>query len=149
MRAPRLTVFVLSLCAAAAVLAGCGATGGPRTVLTVTHTAAGDVVADASGRAVYLYTSDRQGADRSSCDTACRAAWPPVTTTSTDPQAPGVDAPVGEIPDAGGGYQVTLDGWPLYYFDGDTGPGMIKGQGVGGVWWLLAPDGTRVSAIGR
>ena len=34
--------------------------------------------------------------------------------------------------------------WPLYYFAGDTAPGETNGQGVGGVWWVVAPDGTLI-----
>jgi len=117
--------------------------------LKTAHTGAGDVVVDADGRAVYLYARDSPGAHAGSCAGSCLAAWPPVTTSSAAPEGEGISARIGEIPAPGGGHQVTLDGWPLYYFDGDTGPGMIKGQGIGGVWWLLAPDGTRVSAIGR
>lgn len=130
-------------------LAGCAADTGPTVVLTSAHSTAGTVVTDASGRAVYLYTKDQQHGTTTACDATCLASWPAVTTTSTEPQATGITAKVGEIPAAGGGYQLTLDGWPLYYFDGDTTAGMIKGQGIGGQWWLLAPDGSRVTDIGR
>jgi predicted lipoprotein with Yx(FWY)xxD motif len=39
----------------------------------------------------------------------------------------------------GGAKQVTYGGHPLYYFKGDTAPGQTKGQGVGGVWFLIGP----------
>jgi predicted lipoprotein with Yx(FWY)xxD motif len=135
--------------AAAGTVVGCAPDNGPAVVLKAATTSAGDVVVDAAGRAVYLYTRDAPGATHSSCTGSCLAAWPAVTTTSRAPQGEGLTAPVGEIPAEGGGYQVTLGGAPLYYFDGDTGAGMIKGQGIGGVWWLLSPDGQRVSSIGR
>lgn len=35
--------------------------------------------------------------------------------------------------------QVTYGGHPLYYYLGDTAPGQTKGQGVGGVWFLIGP----------
>jgi hypothetical protein len=38
---------------------------------------------------------------------------------------------------------VTLGGWPLYRFAADPGPGKWKGQGVGGTWFVVAPDGKR------
>ncbi|WP_308493557.1 COG4315 family predicted lipoprotein [Microbacterium terrisoli] len=146
-----LTALAVSatLALTAAALAGCGPDTGPRVVLKTAHSSAGTVVVDAAGRAVYLYSGDQQNAKSTSCDAACRASWPPVTTISTQPKGDGVDAAVGEIPAPDGGYQVTLDGWPLYYFDGDTTAGMIKGQGIGNVWWLLAPDGQKITAIGR
>jgi hypothetical protein len=37
-----------------------------------------------------------------------------------------------------------VDSVPLYHFDQDTAPGDLNGQGVGGVWWLVAPDGTLI-----
>ncbi|RIK92645.1 MAG: hypothetical protein DCC71_24410, partial [Proteobacteria bacterium] len=44
----------------------------------------------AGGRAVYLFTADRQGEGaavaKSNCDGKCAEIWPPVTT-SGDPQA--------------------------------------------------------------
>lgn len=133
----------------AAGLAGCSADTGPQTVLSTAHTSVGDIVTDTDGRAVYLYTQDGQGAESSTCEGSCLAAWPAVTTESTQPSGDGITGEIGEIPAAGGGYQVTLDGWPLYYFDGDTAPKMIKGQGIGDVWWLMAPDGERITDIGR
>ena len=42
------------------------------------------------------------------------------------------------------GMQVKFCDWPLYYFAQDTAPGDLNGQGVGGVWWLVAPDGTLI-----
>ncbi|QAY60949.1 hypothetical protein ET475_13760 [Microbacterium protaetiae] len=140
---------VVVLLATGTALSGCSADAGPATVLATAQTSAGEIVTDADGRAVYLYSDDEQGAGQSACEGTCLAAWPAVTTSSKDPQGDGLTAEIGEIPAAGGGYQVTLDGWPLYYFDGDTAPKMIKGQGIGGVWWLLAPDGQRITDIGR
>jgi hypothetical protein len=44
---------------------------------------------------------------------------------------------------------VTYDGHPLYYFEGDSGPGTASGQGsdsFGAKWWLVAPSGSDVTA---
>jgi hypothetical protein len=35
---------------------------------------------------------------------------------------------------------------PLYYFSGDQQPGDINGQGVGGIWFTVAPDGALIRA---
>jgi hypothetical protein len=40
---------------------------------------------------------------------------------------------------------VTLDGYPLYLWQNDAAPGDTTGQGVQGVWWVVAPDGTKVT----
>ncbi|WEG07579.1 hypothetical protein PU630_09930 [Microbacterium horticulturae] len=145
----RVSLLAFIAAIAAGALSGCAADTGPKTVLTTVKTSVGETVADADGRAVYLYSEDEQGSGKSSCDAACLASWPAVTTDSTDPQGTGIDAKIGEIPAPGGGYQLTLNGWPLYYFDGDTVPKTIKGQGIGGVWWLLTPAGDRITDIGR
>ena len=36
---------------------------------------------------------------------------------------------------------VTYNKMPLYYFAKDTKPGDVNGQGVGGVWYAVTPDG--------
>ena len=41
-----------------------------------------------------------------------------------------------------GSLQLTLDGWPLYRYAGDTAAGDTTGEGVGGVWFVARPDGT-------
>jgi len=38
---------------------------------------------------------------------------------------------------AGGVKQVTLNGYPLYYYAGDMAPGQAKGNGEGGVWHVI------------
>lgn len=48
---------------------------------------------------------------------------------------------VGTIPRKGGTKQATLNGWPLYYFAGDAGPGEHNRQGKFGVWWEVTPAG--------
>ncbi|ALX66630.1 COG4315 family predicted lipoprotein [Microbacterium sp. XT11] len=47
------------------------------------------------------------------------------------------------VADSDGDKQITLNGWPLYYFAGDEKAGDVKGQGVNGVWWVLTPAGER------
>ena len=43
-----------------------------------------------------------------------------------------------------GDEQVTVDGWPLYFFSGDAAPGDTNGQGVGDVWYVVGPDGAAI-----
>lgn len=106
----------------------------------------GTIVVDGAGRTVYLYDQDTQGATTSACADDCLVAWPPVP--GGDGMAgEGVTAEVGTITGSDGQPQLTLDGWPLYYYAEDRAPGDLKGQGVGGVWWVLAPDGTRIETM--
>ena len=104
----------------------------------------GTVIVDKDGMTAYIYTKDTQGSGKSSCTGACLQAWPMITSTSANATGDGVTAKLGTIPTADGGHQVTVDGWPIYTFAKDKAPGDSSGQGVGGVWYMLKPDGSQV-----
>ncbi|WP_247685619.1 hypothetical protein [Micromonospora sp. C31] len=53
------------------------------------------------------------------------------------------DDKVGTVTRQDGTRRLTLDGWPLYRYVGDGKPGQWKGQGVGGTWFVVAPDGRK------
>jgi predicted lipoprotein with Yx(FWY)xxD motif len=145
--------------AALLVLAGCngdggnggdgggyGAPGDPdaglggATSLATAETDLGTIVVDGEGRTVYQFDSDTQGSGESTCTGDCLMAWPPVP--GGDPgDAEGVTGELGSITGPDGEPQLTLDGWPLYYYASDTGPGDTTGQGVNDVWWVLSPEG--------
>ncbi|MGR6034639.1 MAG: COG4315 family predicted lipoprotein [Candidatus Nitrosoglobus sp.] len=51
---------------------------------------------------------------------------------------------LGTIERKNGSMQVTYDGWPLYYYFKDTGPGDTQGEGIesfGAKWYLVTPHG--------
>jgi predicted lipoprotein with Yx(FWY)xxD motif len=100
---------------------------------------AGIWLTDSAGRTLYVFTHDT--AKTSACTGACAQAWPPLTTTGTVTISGQFTVPsdLGFITRADGTKQVTYGGHPLYYFAGDTTPGQMKGQGVGGVWFILGP----------
>jgi predicted lipoprotein with Yx(FWY)xxD motif len=98
-------------------------------------------VTDSHGFTLYRYTPDK-GSGKSSCTTGkCAQEWPAVTTTGAPVAGSGLTGKLGttKLPD--GREQVTLNGWPLYYFAGDSGPGEHNGQGKFGVWWEVTPAG--------
>ena len=73
------------------------------------------------------------------------------TTGTTDGCSPealageGVDATLlGTITRDDGSTQVTYNGWPLYYFHEDAAAGDTNGQGLGGVWFLVSPEGEAI-----
>ncbi|WP_164233423.1 COG4315 family predicted lipoprotein [Microbacterium hydrocarbonoxydans] len=113
--------------------------------LRVADSPLGEIVVDGEGLTVYMFDSDTQGADASACEGQCLTNWPPVTTDSTEPVVSGVTGEVGTIAAADGSMQITLDGWPLYYFAGDQAAGDVNGQGVNDVWWVLSPAGERIA----
>lgn len=111
--------------------------------LAVASTSLGDVLVDADGMTVYLFTQDT--GSTSTCEGDCAETWPAVTVEGDPVAGEGVDASLlgtTERPD--GSTQLTYAGHPVYLFAGDSAPGDVNGQGVGGVWWVIAPDGTAV-----
>jgi predicted lipoprotein with Yx(FWY)xxD motif len=114
--------------------------------LGVAETDLGEIVVDGQGMTVYMFDKDTQGSGESTCSGGCLEAWPPVVAESEDPTVEGVSGDVGTITRDDGTLQVTLDGWPLYLWQNDKAPGDTTGQGVQGVWWVLTPDGTKVTS---
>jgi predicted lipoprotein with Yx(FWY)xxD motif len=106
----------------------------------------GAALVDEDGKALYLWEADKNGT--STCTGPCAAAWPPVTTSGAPLAGNGVDkALLGTVKRAGGTEQVTYHGHPLYYYVGDTGPGMAKGQGskdFGASWYVLNAKGSKI-----
>ena len=113
-------------------------------VLTTADSSLGEIVVDGEGMTVYMFDNDTQGADVSVCEGECATNWPAVTTDSDTPEVEGVTGEVGTIEGVDGSTQVTLNGWPLYYFIGDEAAGDTNGQGVQDVWWVLTPAGEKI-----
>lgn len=69
--------------------------------------------------------------------------WPAVPADDASAAA-GIDASLlGSVARADGSKQLTLAGWPVYRYAKDTKAGEAKGEGVGGTWHALAPDGKK------
>ena len=47
---------------------------------------------------------------------------------------------------ADGARVITYNGWPLYFFIGDNGPGQDTGQGQGHDWYVISPSGQVIRA---
>ena len=114
--------------------------------LKVTDSALGRIVVDAEGKTVYMFDKDTKGADASVCSGDCATAWPAVPADSDAPAVDGVTGDVGTISGVDGKKQLTLNGWPLYYFAKDAKAGDTLGQGVGKVWWVLTPAGEKIGS---
>lgn len=121
-----------------------GSESGSGTLMTA-DSDLGAIVVDADGKTLYMFDNDTQGSGTSSCTGECLTNWPPLTVASDAPAVKGVTGEVGTIKTADGSTQVTLNGWPLYYFAGDAAAGDVNGQGVGGIWWVLSPAGERMA----
>jgi predicted lipoprotein with Yx(FWY)xxD motif len=107
------------------------------TVMVRSDADLGDLLVDARGMTLYLFTNDQPSV--SNCYDACATAWPPLLTDS-DPTGPdAVTAGLGTAQRTDGGTQVTYNGMPLYYWAKDQKPGDTTGQNVGGVWFVVNP----------
>ncbi|MDG4766974.1 hypothetical protein O7632_23160 [Solwaraspora sp. WMMD406] len=103
----------------------------------------GDVVTDEDGWLLYRFDEDSNDPPTSNCEGDCAKIWPPALTDG-DPVLSGVDEDlVGTVNRPDGTRQLTIDGWPIYYYAGDEKPGEWKGQGVAGTWYVIQPDGSR------
>lgn len=160
----------LSAFALAALLSGCAGTSGTATSptsaaattppgsaaatsapaaaapdLKVADSSAGRIVVDGKGMSVYYYTKDVKDSGTSTCTGGCLDAWPPVLATADTPTVDGVTGTVGTIATPDGKKQLTVNGMPVYYYAKDLAAGDILGQGVGSVWYLVAPSGEMIT----
>ena len=95
---------------------------------------------DGQGLTLYIFTKD--GPDQSNCNASCMANWPPLLTEGNPILGPGTDdSKLGTTLLADGRQIFTYDHMPLYYYAGDSNPGDVNGQGVGGVWYMVNSDG--------
>ncbi len=131
---------------------GTGATSGSATpapgmaaVLKTASTSLGTIVVDGKGMTVYVFDKDTANSGKSSCNAGCSATWPAVKATSSTPPVAGVTGKVGSISRDDGTVQVTINGLPVYTYAKDAAAGDVKGQGVGGIWWAVAPGGGKIT----
>lgn len=109
------------------------------TIKTATMTVKGKSVTaftNAQGKTLYYNTSDTAS---SVCSGGCASAWPPFLSTALPSVSTTLPGTLSLMTDANGS-QVAYNGHPLYVFSGDTAPGQINGEGVGGVWFVATTD---------
>jgi predicted lipoprotein with Yx(FWY)xxD motif len=105
--------------------------------LKVEHTSAGMVLADGKGLTLYYFTRDKRDSGTSVCTGGCASAWPPLTTPVKAPAGVRLPGPLGMITRAGGVKQVTINGFPVYYYAQDKAPGQVTGNGAEGSWHVI------------
>ncbi|MFI9508869.1 hypothetical protein [Nocardia sp. NPDC052566] len=131
------------------IFAGTAPAGTNAVQLNVTaDPSVGQLVTDGPGRSLYRFDKDTANPSVSNCAGQCATTWPPLTVARDQVlYAAGVDPQlVGFIERADGACQITVGGWPVYYFAKDQKPGDLLGQGVGGVWFAVAPSGGKALA---
>jgi predicted lipoprotein with Yx(FWY)xxD motif len=95
-------------------------------------TSLGTVLTGPTGLTLNTHAGDT--ATTSTCSGGCLTAWPPLTIASGQQATagPGVSGQLASFVRPEGMTQVTYSGLPLYYWQGDTKPGDVTGQGIAG-----------------
>jgi predicted lipoprotein with Yx(FWY)xxD motif len=103
------------------------------------------VVINGAGFTLYRFDKDTANPSKSNCNDACAVTWPPVVVSPKGKIfIDGIKKKdVGVVKRDDGSLQVTLGGWPVYRFSKDLKPGDTNGQGVGGTWFGVTPDGQK------
>ena len=119
----------------------------PALTLGTATTDLGTFLTGKDGLTIYYFAADTTPGV-SVCEGDCRTAWPPVSVDagSTVAAGDGVSGVIGLITAADGSTQVTYDGHPLYYWQGDTEAGQTTGQGVNDIWWVADVSGNLPAA---
>jgi predicted lipoprotein with Yx(FWY)xxD motif len=107
--------------------------------LRVADSALGQILVGPDGRTLYAFTNDEAGT--TTCLDACAVAWPPLPADGIDLAAVSNSGLLTTVDRPDGSKQVKAGKWPLYYFSGDAAPGETNGQGSGGKWFAVTPDG--------
>ena len=113
--------------------AGTGQTGALKTETT----SAGQVLASSHGLTLYYYAEDKPGSGKSVCTGGCVRIWPALAAPVRAPAGVRLPGPLGTITRPSGFRQVTLNGYPLYTYSGDTAPGQAHGNGIEGAWHVI------------
>jgi predicted lipoprotein with Yx(FWY)xxD motif len=155
------SLLAIAPVAGALAIAGCGGSSGNHSPapaqgtnaaaatpagITIAHGKIGSYLADAKGRALYLFEADKGSS--STCYSACASLWPPLTSGIAVSAGSGVQRSLlGATARKDGTQEVTYHGHPLYYYAADTKPGSITGEGLnqfGAKWYLVAPNGNKI-----
>jgi predicted lipoprotein with Yx(FWY)xxD motif len=112
--------------------------------IQVADTDLGQILTDADGLTIYHFANDSEGV--SNCADDCLANWPPVEVSGSAEAGDGVTAELGTFTRDDGTTQLTVNGFPAYYFAGDAAAGDTNGQGVNDVWWVFGADGTPIES---
>lgn len=115
----------------------------PALTLEATSTDLGTFLTGRDGLTTYYFAADATpGA--SVCEGDCLVAWPPVTVPPGNNVVAGEGVPgvLGLTTGTDGSTQVTYDGRPLYYWQGDVEAGETTGHGVNDIWWVADVSGS-------
>jgi predicted lipoprotein with Yx(FWY)xxD motif len=106
------------------------------------------VVVNGKGRTIYRFDKESNDPTTIACTGDCLKVWQPVLAPNGVDIRSGVEQNLVGTIDRPEGKQVTLNGWPLYYYFKDLELGQTAGQGIGGNWFAIAPSGKKATETG-
>ncbi|WP_089104499.1 hypothetical protein [Streptomyces hyaluromycini] len=124
-----------------------GQTATTAAVLTRAAQGLGSIVTDENGLTLYRYDKDEPNPSKWTCSGACTKTWLPVIVPESV-QTSGVEKSLLGTVHRNGETQLTLAGWPLYRYVGDTAAGQTNGQGKDQEWYAVTPSGQKSSVTG-
>jgi predicted lipoprotein with Yx(FWY)xxD motif len=145
---PRRMALAVLLAAAGTMVAVAAAqprqAGKRGAVVNVSSTLIGELLVDAQGHTLYVYSPDRK--NTSTCYGQCASFWPPLLTKARPVAGAGAKASLlGTTKRKDGTLQVTYAGHPLYRFAKDVDAGDLNGQDFEDVWHVIGPAGKRIT----
>ncbi|MFD8212645.1 hypothetical protein ACFV2U_02630 [Streptomyces sp. NPDC059697] len=126
---------------------GSGHTATTTMVMAKTLNGTGSVVTDDKGMTLYRYDKDQANPSKWTCAGECTKTWIPVIVQDSV-QTMGVEKSLLGTVHRNGMKQLTLGGWPLYRYAGDTQAGQANGQAKGNTWYAVTPSGTKSTITG-
>jgi predicted lipoprotein with Yx(FWY)xxD motif len=108
----------------------------------------GEILVDAEGRSLYLYTLDAD--DGFACVDACINNRIPLLVPSLEALHGGAEIDMALVSlrqRAEGSYQVVYGDWPVYRSQRDAAAGTTRGQAVGSQFYLLNVDAPDIREI--
>ncbi len=106
----------------------------------------GRVLHNPQGFTLYHLITEKNG--QFQCTGSCTSTWRPYLAPGGRAPSSAASLPeqVGTITRPDGGVQVTYDGFPLYTYSGDSGPGQANGNGRSKLWYAVTPTGDASSS---
>ncbi|GAM17486.1 hypothetical protein SAMD00019534_006610 [Acytostelium subglobosum LB1] len=101
-------------------------------VIKFTQIAQSLFTVDQNGRSIYYNGADRPNLPPMCNSDACASIFPPVLGFAKQDAASSISNAVGFIQRANGQFQVTLNGYPLHYYYGDSAAGQFNGDNKNG-----------------
>ena len=113
----------------------------------------GTVLVDGSGRTVYVLTSGSQKNVPCTDSSGCTNVWPDLplpSGKSSSKAGMGLESSLLSTKKLSDGETYpTYNGYLVYEYTGDSGPGQANGEGIksfGGTWYALSPSGHLVKS---